>query len=222
MTEMGTLAQIWRYPVKSMHWEALDRVEVEPAGLRGDRTSALIVRDGHARTGKTLRGKEHDRLHLLDDAATAVRSASARGIATEVCAEGRYFDDAPVSLLLDRWLDGLSAHVGYPVEPIRFRPNFFVRAADGFADDERALTDATLTISEVSLAVRYGIERCVAVTYHPEGDPADPRILRYVANERATLMGLYCDVLRAGVVRTGDAVVVERCTPRTIASSASM
>src|SRR5665213_2626931 len=123
MTEMGTLAQIWRYPVKSMHWQPLDRVEVDPEGLRGDRTSALIVRDGHARVGKTLRGKEHDRLHLMDDAAAAVASASGRGIATEVCSEGRYFDDAPVSLLLDRWLDGLSAHVGYAVEPIRFRPN---------------------------------------------------------------------------------------------------
>lgn len=210
MTQMGMLAQIWRYPVKSMHWEPLDRVEVEPEGLRGDRTSALIVRDGHARTGKTLRGKEHDRLHLLDDGATAVASASSRGIATEICSQGRYFDDAPVSLLLDRWLDGLNAHVGYAVEPIRFRPNFFVRAADGFADDERALVGATLAIGEVRLKVRYGIERCVAVTYHPEGDAADPQILRYVANERAALMGIYCDVLRAGVARAGDSVFVER------------
>lgn len=210
MTQMGTLAQIWRYPRKSMHWEPLDRVEVDPDGLRGDRTSALIVRDGHARIGKTLRGKEHDRLHLLDDGAAAVASASERGIATEFCSEGRYFDDAPVSLLLDRWLDGLSAHVGYAVEPIRFRPNLFVRAADGFSEDEQALVGATLTVGEVALEVRYGIERCVAVTYHPEGEPSDPRILRYVANERATLMGIYCDVLRAGVVRAGDAVVVER------------
>jgi len=210
MTQMGTLAQIWRYPRKSMRWEPLDRVEVDPDGLRGDRTSALIVRGGHARTGKTLRGKEHDRLHLLDDGAAGVASALERGIATELCSEGRYFDDAPVSLVLDRWLDGLSAHVGYAVEPIRFRPNLFVRAADGFSEDEQALVGATLVIGEVALEVRYGIERCVAVTYHPEGEPSDPRILRYVANERATLMGIYCDVLRAGVVRAGDAVVVER------------
>jgi len=169
------------------------------------------VREGHARTGKTLRGKEHDRLHLIDDAATAVASAADLGIATDLRGdEGRYFDDAPVSLLLDRWLDGLSAHVGYAVEPIRFRPNLFVRAADGFSEDEQALVGATLVIGEVALEVRYGIERCVAVTYHPEGEPSDPRILRYVANERATLMGIYCDVLRAGVVRAGDAVVVER------------
>jgi len=222
MTEMGTLAQIWRYPVKSMHWEPLERVEIDADGLRGDRASALIVRDGHARTGKTLRGKEHDRLHLLAGGATGVASASERGIATELCSEGRYFDDAPVSLLLDRWLEGLSEHVGYAVEPVRFRPNLVVRAAGGFSEDEHALVGATLAIGEVALAVRYGIERCVAVTYHPEGEPSDPRILRYVANERATVMGIYCDVLRAGVVRAGDAVVVERKTPRTIASSASM
>jgi len=208
---MGTLAQIWRYPVKSMHWEALAAADIDPDGLRGDRTSALIVREGHARTGKTLRGKEHDRLHLIDDAATAVASAADLGIATDLRGdEGRYFDDAPVSLLLDRWLDGLSAHAGYPVEPIRFRPNLFVRAAAGFADDEPSLTGATLAIGEVRLAVRGGIARCVAITYHPDGEPADPRILRYVANERATLMGIYCDVLRAGVVRAGDSVLVDR------------
>ncbi|HEY8321858.1 MAG TPA: MOSC domain-containing protein [Candidatus Baltobacteraceae bacterium] len=211
MTEMGSLENIWRYPVKSLRRESLAAVEVDPGGLRGDRTGALIVRDGHARTGKTLRGKEHDRLHLMDDPAAAVASAAERGIATELRGdEGRYFDDAPVSLLLDRWLDGLSAHVGYPVEPVRFRPNFFVRAAAGFAGDETSLVGAILAIGEVRLAVRGGIERCVAITYHPEGEPADARILRYVANERAALMGVYCDVLRAGVARAGDSVFAER------------
>jgi len=222
MMELGTVAHIWRYPVKSMRWEAPTAVDVDSEGLRGDRTSALIVRDGHARTGKTLRGKEHDRLHLMDDPASAVASAADRGIATELRGdENRYFDAAPVSLLLDRWLDGVSAHVGYPVEPVRFRPNFFVRAAAGFAGDETSLVGVTLAIGEVRLAVRCAIERCVAITYHPEGEPPDPRILRYVANERATLMGVYCDVLRAGVARAGDSVFAER-TPRTIASSASM
>jgi hypothetical protein len=121
-----------------------------------------------------------------------------------------YYDDAPVSLIVDRWLDGLSAHVGYPVEPERFRPNFFVRASGTFAGDEHALDGAELTIGQARLKVRYGIERCVAITYHPAGEPADPRILRYVATERAALMGVYCDVVRAGAARVGDAVLLER------------
>ena len=41
----------------------------------------------------------------------------------------RFFDDAPLSIIVDRWLDELRANLGYAVEWERFRPNFFVRAA---------------------------------------------------------------------------------------------
>ncbi|MDQ2992774.1 MAG: MOSC domain-containing protein [Candidatus Eremiobacteraeota bacterium] len=210
MPQIGTLERIWRYPVKSLRGVALEEAEVAEDGLTGDRSSALFITGGHARAGKTLRGKEHDRLHLLDDAEIAVADAAGRGIATETRSdEPRYFDDAPVSLIVDRWLDGLSAHVGYAVEPSRFRPNFFVRAVAGFEGDESALAGATIALGDVRLRVRYGIERCVAITYHPDGEPADQRILRYVAAERATLMGVYCDVVRAGRARAGDPVFVE-------------
>src|SRR4051812_15903627 len=33
----GRVAEIWRYPVKSTRGERLERVRVEPDGLRGDR-----------------------------------------------------------------------------------------------------------------------------------------------------------------------------------------
>ncbi len=210
MVQIGTLERIWRYPIKSLCGVALEHVAVGPGGLRGDRTSALFVTAGNARTGKTLRGKEHDRLHLHADAGLAAADAAGRGIATEARDdEAHYFDDAPVSLIVDRWLDGLNAHVGYPVEPSRFRPNFFIRASVGFEGDEKALAGATIAIGAARLKVRYAIKRCVAITYHPDGELADPRILRYVATERATLMGVYCDVLRAGRARVGDSVFAE-------------
>ncbi len=208
--QIGTLERIWRYPVKSLRGIALGHVAVETDGLCGDRTSALFVTGGHARTGKTLRGKEHDRLHLHADAGLATADAAGRGIATQARdGDAHYFDDAPVSLIVDRWLDGLNAHVGYPVEPSRFRPNFFVRASAGLDGDEKTLTGATIAVGAARLKVRYGIKRCVAITYHPDGELADPRILRYVATERANLMGVYCDVLRAGRARVGDSVFVE-------------
>jgi uncharacterized protein YcbX len=211
MTQIGTLERIWRYPVKSLRGQSLESVAVGASGLPGDRASALFVREGHARVGKTLRGKEHDRLHLHDDPTTAADDAASRGIVTQTRNEAEhYFDDAPISLIVDRWLDGLSRHVGYAVEPERFRPNFFVRAAADFSGEEGSLAGAELVLGEVRLKVRCGIERCVAITYHPHGEPADPRILRYVANEHATLMGIYCDVLRAGVARVGDSVLAER------------
>jgi uncharacterized protein YcbX len=206
MRTIGTLAALWRYPVKSLRGQRLRDAMVLVDGLEGDRTSALIVRDGHVRVGKTLRGKEHDRLHLIEGAGDAVASACDRGVGVDVEAAGRYFDAAPVSLVVDRWLDGLRADFGYAVEYERFRPNFYVETDPSFDLGEAAFFDRELHVGEVRLRVRCGIERCVAITYDPAGGKADPRILRYVAQQRDAVLGIYCDVLQPGTVRPGDTV----------------
>ncbi|HTA37534.1 MAG TPA: MOSC domain-containing protein [Candidatus Acidoferrales bacterium] len=201
--QIGRLDAIWRYPTKSLHFESLDAADVDADGIRGDRERALVVTDGHARLGKPYRGTENDRFHLVSDDAAARALAAERGVQTEVRG-GRFFDAAPVSILVDSWLEGLCAHVGYAVEPHRFRPNLFVRAADGFALLEDDLAGWELSLGPVRLRVREPIERCVVTTYDPGGGASDPRILRYVAQERKTWMGIYCDVVTPGVIRPGD------------------
>jgi len=202
--QIGTLGAARRYPVKSLRGEPLDSAQVDPSGVRGDRTSALFVRSGNPRVGKTYRGKEDDRLHLLDDSHAAREAAAARGVELELRLGDRFFDDAPISLLVDRWLDGLSRHLGYRVEWERFRPNFFVRADDGFAGTENDLINAELSLGTVKLRVRSPIQRCVTPTYHLKGEPSDPRVLRFIAQERNACMGIYCDVIEPGIVRTGE------------------
>jgi uncharacterized protein YcbX len=205
MEKVGDLAAIWRYPVKSLRGESLASAQVEQDGLPGDRASALVVRDGHARIGKTLRGKEHERLHLMDSAAEGVASSAERGITVDVRSDdAHYFDDSPISIIVDRWLEGLSANVGYAVEYSRFRPNFFVRADPDFRAVETDLIGRELLVGEVRLRVRYGDERCVVVTYDPKGGSDDPRVLRYIAQERNNVMGVYCEVLHPGRVQAGD------------------
>ena len=203
---IGTLDAIRRYPVKSLRGEALGTAAVGDAGLPGDRSGALFVRSGNARTGKTYRGKEHDRLHLLDDAGAARQAAAERGVDVEIRLGGSFFDAAPISLIVDRWLDGLSAHVEYAVEWERFRPNFFVRAAPEFALLENDLANAELEVGSATLRVREPIERCVVTTYDLHGGESDPEILRYVAQRRNTWMGVYCDVVTPGTARVGDDV----------------
>jgi len=206
--QIGTLRAIRRYPVKSLRGEVLDACSVFATGLEGDRGSALIATSG-PRAGKAYRGKEDDRLHRLDRAEEAL--ALAPGIELAQSDDGGFFDDAPISLIVDRWLDGVSSFVGYRVEFERFRPNFFVEAAPGIALDEAALTGRELRLGEVTLRVRYPIERCVVPTYDLQGGSADPRILRYVAQARSNWMGIYCDVPRAGIARTGDSLeLIER------------
>lgn len=206
--QIGTLRAIRRYPVKSLHGEELEAAAVRDTGLEGDRTTALINDDG-PRAGAPARGKENDRFHLqhtLDEA-----RAIAPPVHVEQSDDEPFFDDAPVSLIIDRWLDGISTFVGYRVEWERFRPNFYVEAHDGIALDEGALTGRELQLGEVTLRVRYPIERCVVPTYDLRGGDADPRILRYVAQARSNWMGIYCDVPRAGIVRIGDSLeLIER------------
>lgn len=201
---IGTLVAIQRYPVKSLRGESLEETPIGADGLPGDRAAAYVVTAGHARVGKTYRGKENDRLHLVD-ADLAVRDL-AGNVQLERRDGQRFFDDAPVSLLVDRWLDGLNAHVGYCVEPQRFRPNLVIAAAPEFAQDERALEGRTLALGTVTLQVRAPIKRCVVTTYDPQGGPSDPRILQYVAQRRDNVMGLYCDVVVPGIVCVGDSL----------------
>jgi len=207
---IGALRAIRRYPVKSLRGEDLAACAVFPTGLDGDRNVAMIAGDG-PRAGKPVRGKEHDRLHLASTLDDARASLGPRALHVEEDDDARFMDDAPVSLIVDRWLDGVSNYVGYRVEFERFRPNFYVEMAPGLAIDEAALTGRELALGEVTLRVRYPIERCVVTTYDPNGGDADPRILRYITQARSNWMGIYCDVPRAGTVRTGDSLeLIER------------
>jgi uncharacterized protein len=52
-TPFGSIAAIWRYPVKSMRGEELDEGEITDRGLLGDRTYALI----DVETGKVVSAK---------------------------------------------------------------------------------------------------------------------------------------------------------------------
>jgi uncharacterized protein YcbX len=42
MDAVGTIAQIWRYPVKSLQGEQVERLEIAPGGAAGDRVLAVV------------------------------------------------------------------------------------------------------------------------------------------------------------------------------------
>jgi uncharacterized protein YcbX len=55
MQEVGTVAEVWRYPVKSMQGERVERLELGPGGAVGDRGLAVVDRS----LGKVLSAKLH-------------------------------------------------------------------------------------------------------------------------------------------------------------------
>lgn len=207
MVHLGELAAIWRYPIKSLAAEPLRSARIERDGIPGDRAAALFVDDGHARTGKTYRGKEHNLLHTTGDAERGVQLARERGVTVSVHnSEPHYFDDAPVSLIFDRWIREVEAALEMTLDPRRWRPNLYALGAPEFAFTEGGLLGATIEIGEVCFRVRDTIRRCVTTTYDIATGESDQDVLLYVAQKRANVMGVYCEVEFAGTVREGDAL----------------
>jgi uncharacterized protein YcbX len=207
--ELGTIARLWRYPVKSLKAEPLARAAVDADGLRGDRTAALIVESpSHARAGKPYRGKESRFLHLTADPETAASyAADANVLVTLDREQPRYFDARPVSVIFDLWVRDVEALVGEELDPLRWRPNLYVTAAPGFVKREADLVGATLRAGGVVLRAVAAIKRCVTPTYDvATGEPL-PLVLEAVANERANVMGIYCEVVTPGELAAGDALV---------------
>jgi hypothetical protein len=207
MTLLGDLAAIWRYPVKSLAAEALEQTRIETEGLPGDRAAALFVEAGHARAGKPYRGKEHNLLHTTANVSEAIAMASERSVTIAVRDQDEhYFDAAPVSLIFDRWIAEVERALDEPLDPLRWRPNLYAKAAPDFAYGENDLLGQTIELGEVRLRVRDTIKRCVTTTYDVKtGEPYND-VLLYVAQRRANVMGVYCEVELAGMVRVGEAL----------------
>jgi len=203
---IGTVANLWRYPVKSLRGEALQRARVLADGLENDRTAALLVETPtHARAGKPLRGKENNRLHLTADPETAASYAADDGaVVTLDRTLPRYFDARPVSVLLDRWVADVEALVGAALDPRRWRPNVFVRSATETVWRERDLVGGTLRAGDVALRVLQPITRCVTPNYDVETGEALPEVLDAVVRERDAKVGVYCEVLTPGTIALGD------------------
>lgn len=206
---LGNVAALWCYPVKSLAAEALQRAEIEATGFTRDRRTALFVATpANARNGKEYRGKENNLLHTVDSLDAATRLADQRGVAVGVRDAGPYYDLGSVSILFDTWLAEAERLLAMPLDPLRYRPNIFVRAAAGFAADERQLTGRVVAVGNVELRVTQPIDRCVTTTYDIATGASDPNVLRALAQHRDNAMGVYCDVVRPGSVAVGDTLHV--------------
>ena len=206
MQTLGHVAVIARYPVKSLKGEELQSAEIAPGGIPGDRASAFFVTAGHARTGKTYRGKENHLLHLTSDTRAAEDLARENSVALDLRNGDHFFDAAPISIVFDRWVQEVSAGVGRELDFRRWRPNFFVNAAREFHFKEDDLAGCTIEAGSAVLTVLRPILRCAVIGYDIQTGESDPQVLRYVAQERGNTFGIYCEVELAGEVRTGDAL----------------
>lgn len=232
--QVGRVAGLWRYPVKSMAAEALAEADVSWHGFAGDRRWAF-VRNDMVRSGfpwLTLRQRSdmnHYRPSFVDPArpdksATIVRTPSGAtfdiadpALGAELYPDGvrvikhdrGIFDTSPLSLITTQTIAMLGEMVGARLAVERFRPNLLVEAADAAPFLEDGWVGCVLRIGGLRMRVDKRDGRCAVITIDPLTAQRDPAILRTVARDREGCLGVYGATVEPGRVAVGDAVVVE-------------
>jgi uncharacterized protein YcbX len=205
------VAELWRYPVKSMGGETLPRAEFSRFGLGGDRL--LQVRDRHGRT-VTARSKPRLLGHratlgvkgaLVDgrpwnsrEVAWDVEMAAGPG-ARLVREEGPdRFDILPLLVATDGAIEAF----GY--DRRRLRPNLVISGVPGQA--ERGWEGQRLRVGSVLIAIHDLRERCIMTTFDPDTQAQDMGVLRKIRRDFEGRLALNASVLEEGSMEVGDPI----------------
>lgn len=231
---VGVVERLWRYPVKSLGGERLDRVAVERRGLAGDRLWAVRDADGKFGSGKntrrfrrmpgllTLSSRYLDgqaRPQVLDperrpvpDPDAYLRAFLRRDDVTMAAEEEvSHFDQLPLSVVSTATLDWFrDALPDVPVDERRFRPNIVVRTPPGtppFVEDEW-LGRSALVGDEVRVEFVDSSERCVMVNEAQADLPACSEVLSTVAAKHDNRLDALARVVSPGAIALGDRLVL--------------
>lgn len=234
------VAQVWRYPVKSMQGESLGSLDLGDGRVAGDREwgvrdsstgSVLTARTAgallHASArldgesvrielpdGRQLReGDEHTDLALSSYVGQSVHLARAKPDEQAAFAmpdarwqslPGSFNDGHPVHIVTTASLRAASAlHPDGHWDPRRFRPNIVIEA-----DGDEFLEDAWtgIRIGDVELDVYKPTTRCPMTARSQPGLDDDLAVLRTLARNRRSKLGVYARVRVAGRIDAGTAV----------------
>jgi MOSC domain-containing protein len=209
------VAELWRFPVKSMAGERLESIELSEEGLTGDRLVYIVDRSGRVVTSRTkprLLGHRGtigaDGEPLVDgrpwrspEVAADVVRAAGPGTRLVPAAVGR-FDKLPLLVATD----GAIAAFGY--DGRRLRPNLVIGGVTGLA--ERGWEGGRLAIGEVEIWLVDLRGRCVMTTFDPDTQVQDPAVLRKIVREFDGTLALNAAVVRGGRVALGDTVELRR------------
>ena len=210
------VTEIWRYPVKTMGGEKLQRVGIGPLGVAGDR----VVHVEDAR-GRVITSRSHPRflghkgsLGTHGEIMVDARPWDSPGVAAEVVDIAglgaklmRYdgaerFDVLPLLVATD----GAIAAFGH--DHRRLRPNIVIGGVDGLT--EREWPGACLRIGTVRIGVQDLRLRCIMTSYDPDTLVQDKEITRGIYRRFEGKLALNCFVIEGGEIAVGDEVQLVR------------
>ncbi|HVB17696.1 MAG TPA: MOSC domain-containing protein, partial [Stellaceae bacterium] len=252
------ISALYRYPVKGLSAEPLQRVALLPGQcLPDDRRFAIALPstqfdpDRPEWLSKThfvmlMRDEQLAALNTRFDAATGELSIEHQGaVAVRACltesegchrvseflaeflgpsvarplrvvaAPGHTFADARrksnattdqyVSLINRQSVAALEAAIGAPVDPLRFRANFYFDGAPAWS--ELDWIGREIVVGGASLRVIAAITRCAATQVNPQTAARDLDIPATLQRDFGhNLMGVYAEVVRGGDIAVGDAL----------------
>ena len=210
------VAELWRYPVKSLRGELLQEAEVLRTGIRGDREIVVVSKSRQ----RVITSRTHHRLLGLNGGISPeTHAATINGMPWESPGALALVEEAvgePVQLVhvtgTERFdvlpllvaTDGAISTFG--VDSRRFRPNILIGGVEGLM--ERQWEGKQIRIGQVEIHAAQLRARCVMTTYDPDTLEQDRNVLFRIVKELDGTMALDCSVLKPGAIRVGDAVTI--------------
>lgn len=210
------VAQIWRYPVKSMAGEQMDHARIGPRGIEGERV--VHVEDEH---GRVITSRTHHRLlghhATLNDSGEPVVDglpSSNLKVRTDIEAiagsgaelvrddSSSRFDELPLLVAT------VGAITSFGRDGRRLRPNLVIGGGAGLA--ERSWPGQCLHIGDVIIGIQDLRGCCIMTTFDPDTLKQDRQVLTDIVRKFGDTLTLNCYVIRGGDIRVGDAIELAR------------
>jgi uncharacterized protein len=207
------LAQLWRYPVKSLKGEALRSADLTPDGIAGDRVVHVAGRRGlltgrtrhdllrlQAATGQDGVPTVDGRLWHSEEAADLVRLTAGPDARLVADTSPERFDILNLLVATDGAVELLGADVR------RLRPNLVLAGVP--AAQEPLLPGHAIAIGDAVIGLHSMRQRCIVTTIDPDDGAQDLDVLRRIRAIFSGEVALNAWVIRPGVVEIGDRVRV--------------
>jgi uncharacterized protein YcbX len=204
--------EMWRYPVKSMAGERLERAVVTPLGIDGDRVVLVLNPRGRVVTART-----HPKLlgHRATTDASGTPQVDGRAWTDlSVLAEVREIAGPQAELVYNQTADRFDvlpllvatdgAIAAFGKDGRRLRPNLVIGGVEGL--EERTWPGRKLRIGSVVIDVDSLRARCVMTTYDPDTLKQDATVLKDIVRRFDGELALNCSVEQGGVIELNQKV----------------
>lgn len=206
------IAELWRYPVKSMAGEPLQTAVLKEDGIAGDRL--VHVRGANdrvvtSRTRPALLGHKatlgpdgeplvDGRPWTAEQVGRDVRIAAGQGARLVRDNGVERFDVLPLLVATDGAINAF----GY--DRRRLRPNIVIGGVPGLS--ERLWEGRFLRAGRIIIGIQDLRERCIMTTFDPDTLKQDVGVLKHIHREFGGRLALNCYAVKGGTLSVGDPV----------------